>query len=174
MDYWIGKHQQRRFDEKGQWAASGSVSAGLLNKLLDESYFALKHPKSTGRELFNGEWLESKLLLLPEIAPADVQATLLALTAKTIAADLAKVMAAEALYVCGGGAHNAALMEAIRRELPDTEITSTEALGIDPDWVEAIAFAWMARERMEGRAIDTKPFTGAIEPIILGGVYTPR
>jgi anhydro-N-acetylmuramic acid kinase len=174
MDYWIGKHEQRRFDENGQWAASGNVNAGLLDKLLDESYFALKHPKSTGRELFSGDWLENKLSLLPEIAPADVQATLLALTAKTIAADLTKVMAAEALYVCGGGAHNTALMDALRNELPDTDVASTAALGIHPDWVEAIAFAWMARERMEGRAIDTKEFTGAKEPVMLGGVYTPR
>ncbi len=174
MDYWIGKHQQRRYDENGQWAASGKVNLGLLDKLLDESYFSLSYPKSTGRELFNGEWLETKLELVPAIDPADVQATLLALTAKTIAADLTRLMAAEALYVCGGGAHNGTLMTALRIELPDTEVTSTEALGIDPDWVEAIAFAWMARERMEGRALDTRPFTGAIEPVMLGGVYTPR
>lgn len=174
MDYWIGKHQQRRYDENGQWAASGTVHAGLLDKLLDESYFSLNYPKSTGRELFNGEWLESKLKVLPELAAADVQATLLALTAKTIATDLLKAMTAEALYVCGGGAHNAALMDALRQELPGTDVLSSEVLGINPDWVEAIAFAWMARERMEGRAIDTKPFTGAIEPVMLGGVYKPR
>jgi anhydro-N-acetylmuramic acid kinase len=174
MDYWIGKHQNLRFDEDGQWAASGTVNMGLLARLLDESYFALSSPKSTGRELFNSEWLESRLKLIPEIAAADVQATLLALTAKTIATDLKKAMVAEALYVCGGGAHNAALMGALAAELPDTEVTSSEALGMDPDWVEAIAFAWMARERIEGRAIDTKPFTGAVEPIMLGGVYTAR
>ncbi len=174
MDYWIGKHQQRRFDENGKWAASGKVDEQLLEKLLDESYFSLNYPKSTGRELFNGEWLENKLATAPAIAAEDVQATLLTLTARTIANDLTRLMAAEALYVCGGGAQNAALMTALSAELPNTEVTSTEVLGVHPDWVEAIAFAWMARERMENRAIDTKPFTGAIERVMLGGVYTPR
>lgn len=172
MDYWIGKHQQKRYDENGDWAATGQIEPALLQRFLAEPYLKLAHPKSTGRELFNGNWLETQLKGFGKVSAADVQATLLEFTAATIAADINAAMKPSALYVCGGGAHNSVLMAAIAKKLPSCQVDSTAALGIDPDWVEAVAFAWMARMRVLGRAIDTRAFTGAAKPVILGGVYS--
>lgn len=171
MDYWIGKHQQKRYDENGDWAATGQIVPELLARFLEEPYLKLPHPKSTGRELFNGDWLEMQLSDFDKVSAADVQATLLEFTATTIAADINAAMKPSALYVCGGGAHNAVLMAAIAKKLPNCQVDSTAALGIDPDWVEAVAFAWMARMRILGRAINTSAFTGAARPVTLGGVY---
>lgn len=172
MDYWIGKHQQKRYDENGDWAASGHIEPTLLAHFLTEPYLKLPHPKSTGRELFNGDWLERQLSDFDKVSAADVQATLLEFTATTIAADISLCMKPSALYVCGGGAHNAALMAAVAKKLPNCQVDSTAALGIDPDWVEAVAFAWMARMRILERAINTSAFTGAAGPVTLGGVYS--
>lgn len=172
MDYWIGKHQQKRYDENGDWAATGQSVPALLQRFLAAPYLKLPHPKSTGRELFNGDWLESQLSNFGEVCAADVQATLLEFTATTIAADINAAIKPSALYVCGGGAHNAALMAALAKHLPSCKVDSTQVLGIDPDWVEAVAFAWMARMRILGRPINTSPFTGAARPVILGGVYS--
>lgn len=172
MDYWIGKHQQKSFDKNGDWAASGTVIQPLLKILLDEPYFARAAPKSTGRELFNGPWLEAKLHRHgQEIALADAQATLLRFTIDSIVAEIRKTANPTEVYVCGGGAHNNAFMAGLQARLRDCNVHSTAKLGIDPDWVEAIAFAWMAKQTMEGRAIDTTPFTGAKQPTILGGIY---
>lgn len=172
MDYWIDKHQGKRFDDNGEWAATGTVNAKLLSLLLDEGYFELEHPKSTGRELFNGAWLEKKLSQHSSVPNADVQATLIQLTAITIASQITKLMTPSALYVCGGGAHNSVLMSALKEQLQSASVESTQALGMDPDWVEAIAFAWMAKERIANRTIDTSAFTGASKPVLLGGVYS--
>ncbi|MFT6094749.1 MAG: anhydro-N-acetylmuramic acid kinase [Pseudohongiellaceae bacterium] len=172
MDYWIGKHQQKRYDENGDWAATGQIEPSLLELFMTQPYLKLPNPKSTGRELFNGNWLEIQLSNFGDVSPADVQATLLEFTAATIAADISLTMKPTALYVCGGGAHNTALMASLARKLPYCQVDSTAALGIHPDWVEAVAFAWMARMRILERAIDTSAFTGAARPVILGGVYS--
>lgn len=172
MDYWIGKHQQKRYDENGDWAATGQIDPILLERFLREPYLKLPHPKSTGRELFNGAWLENQLVDFSQVAPVDVQATLLEFTAMTIAGDIDLLIKPSALYICGGGAHNAALMTSLANKLSHCEVDSTAALGIDPDWVEAVAFAWMARQRILNRPIDTSTFTGAAKPVILGGVYS--
>lgn len=172
MDYWIGKHRNQNYDQNGDWAASGQFNLTLLNALLDETYFNKPIPKSTGRELFNGDWLEAKISQCQfEIAPEDVQATLLTLTATSIVSALNSISTPQEIYVCGGGTHNAALMNEITKIASDISVSSTSELGVDPDWVEAIAFAWMARETLAGRAIDTRAFTGASEPVILGGIY---
>jgi anhydro-N-acetylmuramic acid kinase len=172
MDYWIGKNRDQKFDANGDWAGSGAVDQTLLATLLEEPYFALPHPKSTGRELFNGPWLEAKLQLLnDEIDTTDVQATLLKFTVETIANDIKKLCNPKNIFVCGGGVHNGALMEKLQQELPNSQVCSSSVAGIDPDWVEAIAFAWMAKQTIEGNKIDSSAFTGADLPIILGGIY---
>jgi len=172
MDYWINLQQAKPYDESGKWAASGKIDTTLLNLLAQESYFDLAPPKSTGRELFNSEWLNKKLQqLTSQPDPADVQATLLELTATSISNAIEKIMVAQELYVCGGGAHNSTLMRRLAELLPDTKVATTAQLGIDPDWVEAAAFAWLAKQTIEGTAIDTRSITGARRAAILGGIY---
>ncbi len=180
MDYWIGKHKGENFDANGDWAASGEADADLLETLLDEEYFLRPYPKSTGRELFNGPWLEAKLAKFhrefnkesgKELSAEDVQATLLEFTVASIAQDIENILSPDAIFVCGGGAHNKTLMENLQYQFENCKVESTAAVGIDPDWVEAIAFAWMAQQTIEGKLIDTSAFTGATEPVILGGIY---
>jgi anhydro-N-acetylmuramic acid kinase len=171
MDYWIHKHHSQTFDVNGEWARSGKVNSDLLDVLKKETYFDLPHPKSTGRELFNGSWLEKKLPPMPIIPEEDVQATLLAFTVKTIESSIKKVTEAQQIFVCGGGAHNNYLMKCLAEALSEHEVSTTSRLGIDPDWVEATAFAWMASETIAGRRIDTTAFTGAKSSVILGGIY---
>ena len=172
MDYWIGKHQQQRFDKNGEWASSGKADKDLLNCLLNEPYFALSAPKSTGRELFNGPWLERKLGELGKtIDAADVQATLLDCTVAGISNVVGDLFPPQEIYVCGGGAHNSELMNKLAIANPESSVSTTSELGIDADWVEAMAFAWMAKQTIEGIKIDSSAFTGASEPAILGGIY---
>ena len=172
MDYWIGKHQQKNYDKNGDWAASGNIIQPLLKLLLNEPYFSRTTPKSTGRELFNGLWLEEKLQKLGlDLAITDVQATLLRFTIDSIVNGIRKTSQPAEVYVCGGGVHNNAFMNDLQVQLSDCNVLSTAKLGIDPDWVEAIAFAWMAKQTNEGRTIDTTPFTGAAQATVLGGIY---
>lgn len=172
MDYWISKHQGKDFDEEGRWASQGMFNLNLLNALLDEDYFSREIPKSTGRELFNGQWLEAKLSQLGhQIKPEDVQATLMTLTVTTIVSGLSRYCSPQEVYICGGGAHNSALMSELGKVASDYSVLSTAELGIDPDWVEAIAFAWMGKMALEGEKIDTSAFTGASKPVLLGGIY---
>jgi len=174
MDYWVEKHLQQPVDLQGQWAASGEVDEELLALLLEDPYFAAAEPKSTGRETFNGSWLERQLTKLGrKPAPADVQATLLELTAATVAMEIENQLMPDQVYLCGGGAHNSALLRRLQQLLPGSEVTTTDALGIAPDWVEAMTFAWLARQRLSATAQDTPPVTGASRPVILGGVYLP-
>ncbi len=172
MDYWIEKNKQESFDRDGEWAASGQFNLELLNLFLTDEYFTRPPPKSTGREWFNGDWLEERLTLLSKPpAPEDVQATLVTFTASTIVSDLARYSSAQEIYVCGGGVHNGRLMEELGKLASDISVNSTEKLGMNPDWVEAIAFAWMAQQTLAGEAIETGEFTGAGKPVILGGIY---
>lgn len=173
MDYWIEKQQDKTYDKGGAWAATGKVAANLLESLLREPYFQASHPKSTGRELFNGQWLETKLEQLnATVAPADVQATLLELTAITVQAEIGKATTPQEIYICGGGAQNSELMRRLQMLFGnDVQVTDTSSLGVHPDWVEATAFAWMAKQTLEGSPIDTTALTGAEHPVILGGIY---
>ncbi|HEX4242494.1 MAG TPA: anhydro-N-acetylmuramic acid kinase [Steroidobacteraceae bacterium] len=170
LDAWISRHGGREFDEHGAWARSGRSNPALLARLLDEPYFKLPAPKSTGRELFNMGWLERKLEGA-HLAAADVQATLLRLTARTVAAEVARQAPGAAIFACGGGAHNVALLEAIAREAAPSRVASTAELGLDPDYVEATAFAWFAQRTLAGLPSSAPSVTGAAGPRILGGVY---
>ena len=170
LDAWIARHQGASFDKDGTWAASGQVIPGLLQRLLAELFFTLPPPKSTGRDLFNLEWLAKHLT--GKEAPADVQATLLALTGDSIAAAVRRFCTgAEEIYVCGGGAHNAALVSHIQHALPHCRIQKTEVLGIAADWMEAIAFAWLAQQALHLRPGNLPAVTGAKHPCVLGAIY---
>jgi anhydro-N-acetylmuramic acid kinase len=172
-DGWAQRHLGTDFDQAGAWAAQGTVDERLLTALLAEEYFARPAPKSTGRELFNREWLDVRLREHGGQPQAqDVQATLVALTAHTIAAALHHSMPSAArLIACGGGVRNPTLMSALAAALGDIPLQTTADYGIDPDWVEAIAFAWLARETHNGRPGNMPSVTGASRPVVLGGIY---
>lgn len=170
MDAWIAKHQGKNYDKNGAWAASGKVIPALLQKLLAETFFHSTPPKSTGRDLFNLAWLERHLNGM-EIA-ADVQATLLALTGDSIADAIQHhCPGAEEIYLCGGGAHNHSLLTYLRRVLPQHLIQDTEVLGIASDWMEAIAFAWLAQQALHLRHANLPAVTGAKHSCVLGAIY---
>lgn len=172
MDTWIQACKGDSYDKDGAWAASGQVNPLLLMTLLSDAFFAGTGPKSTGREVFNLTWLQQQLATLPHCPEADVQATLLELTARTIVESLKKAQATtEALLVCGGGAHNSALMARIAALLPGTQVGTTAAKGVDPDWVEATAFAWLAHCCLENIPGNRPSVTGAKGPRILGAIY---
>jgi len=171
MDEWCQHHRQQPFDRDGAWAASGTVHAGLLAALLDEPYFARPTPKSTGRDLFNAAWLAQRLSLLAHApGPGDVQATLAELTAVTIARACAAGDCRE-VFVCGGGARNAHLMRRLEALCRPAVVDTTAALGVPPQAVEAVAFAWLARQRMLGLPGNLPAVTGAEGPRVLGAVY---
>ena len=172
MDQWCQRHTGQPYDSNGQWAASASVDQPLLKYLLKEAYFHQLPPKSTGRELFNRQWLDNRLEPFPHLSPAQVQSTLCQLTASTIAHDISQFAPdSQAIYLCGGGAHNQTLTERLRQLLPDHTVSTTEALGIHPDWVEAVAFAWLARQTLLGLPGNQPEVTGAAGPRILGAIY---
>jgi anhydro-N-acetylmuramic acid kinase len=170
LDAWIALHQGKDFDAAGAWAASGQIDGTLLRELLDEPYLRLAPPKSTGRELFNLDWLHNKLGLFSR-QPRDVQATLQQFTASTLAAAVRQYAPGASLYVCGGGAHNVGLLNAIAALIAPCRVASTSALGLDPDYVEAVAFAWFAKRTLEGLTSSAGSVTGARGARILGGVY---
>jgi anhydro-N-acetylmuramic acid kinase len=170
LDAWIAEHLGLDFDEDGRWANTGRCDATLLKQLLDEPYLSLPPPKSTGRELFNMPWLRPKLGLFAR-RPQDVQATLLEFTAASVAAAVRQFAPGAALYACGGGAHNQALLSAIGRLVAPNPVSSTAVLGLDPDYVEAVAFAWFAQRTLAGMTSSAGSVTGARGARILGGVY---
>ena len=172
MDTWIRLATDKDFDKNGDWARSGHCQPELLQDLLDHAYFEQPPPKSTGRELFNIAWLRQQAhTRLKTLPPEHVQATLVELTVQSISAGLSPV---DELYVCGGGAHNSFLMERLSNQLADTRVATTEVLGLAPDWVEATAFAWLAKQTLEGCAGNLHTATGARHPVVLGGIYPGR
>jgi anhydro-N-acetylmuramic acid kinase len=170
LDAWISLHQGRDFDADGAWAATGKVDETLLQLLLDEPYLRLPPPKSTGRELFNLPWLQNKLGLFAR-EPRDVQATLQQYTAVTVAAAVRQFAPGAAIYVCGGGARNLGLLASLADLCAPNRVASTTVLGLDADYVEAIAFAWFAKRTLEGLTSSAGSVTGAKGARILGGVY---
>lgn len=173
LDGWVNRHLDRRYDRAGAWAASGKVVNELLAKLLADPYFERPPPKSTGREYFNLAWLDRVLhkhgVSLP---PDDVQATLTRLTADSIVQAIhTHIPAADEIYICGGGVHNALLMTQLRAQLDPVPVFTTEVLGIPPDWVEAAAFAWLAYRTLHGKAGNLPSATGAKREVILGGIW---
>ena len=175
LDDWYRRHHEDRFDNCGRWADSGTVDPDWLQQLMRDPYFVRPPPKSTGIEYFSPRWLDERLPGWAESRPADVQATLAELTARTItAAAIGQDAPTPAvLFVCGGGVHNDDLRRRIRCRLPKTSVTSTASVDMDPDFVEAILFAWLARMRLAGMPIQTGPITGASEPVFAGTIFEP-
>lgn len=170
LDYWIGRHRGQNYDARGDWSRSGTIAEPLLAQMLADPYFAKLPPKSTGRDDFNPAWLER--FDLERYDPADVQATLTELTARTIAEQIALHHAdTSRLFVCGGGAHNVDLLERLRRCLRSAQVETTSELGLAPDWVEAAAFAWLARCALRGEPASLPSVTGARGPRVLGAIY---
>ena len=177
MDEWAQIHLDTSFDTDGAWAGTGQVSQALLDVLLSDRYVQAKPPKSTGREYFNTALLEHALETCGGVRPepVDVQATLLMFTAQSIANDIERLDAsAEApVYVCGGGARNTALMDKLSDALAPRLVTTTARLGLDPDFIEAAAFAWLAYQRVGGRPVTLATRVPAT-PMLLGAIYDPR
>lgn len=170
LDAWISERRRKRYDARGAWAASGSVIPRLLGRLLEHPFFRRRPPKSTGREEFELAWV--KRALTRRERAVDVQATLLELTATTIVqAVRTHCRKAGEIYLCGGGAQNWALFERLAALLPDRLITTTAALGIDPMHVEALAFAWLARQALKEKPGNLPSVTGAKGPRVLGAIY---
>ncbi|KMM74686.1 anhydro-N-acetylmuramic acid kinase [Xanthomonas sp. NCPPB 1128] len=171
LDAWCQRHRGQPYDAGGAFAASGEVDADLLQRLLADPWFALPPPKSTGREQFHLRWLEA-CLDTPAPASAAVQATLLELTAATVAdALLAQQPATRQLLVCGGGVHNPLLLARLQARLPGVQVHSTQAQGLDPDYIEAMGFAWLARQTLAGLPGNLPSVTGARGPRILGAIH---
>jgi len=173
LDLWVREHRGAPYDHNGDWAASGNVVPSVLTALLGHPYFARTGPRSTGKEAFNGVWLDSILQSTPDQRPVDVQATLAELTATSIVAGItAGDVAVDEVYICGGGAHNAWLLQRISQHLgDDTRVASTQELGINPDWVEAITFAWLAQRTIDGLPGNEPCVTGASGTRVLGAVH---
>ncbi|MDE0453765.1 MAG: anhydro-N-acetylmuramic acid kinase [Gammaproteobacteria bacterium] len=171
LDSWARTCRGEAYDENGQWARSGQVNAGLLERLLSDDFFSAPAPKSTGPELFNLHWLERAGI--SDKAPEDVQATLLDLTAASIAGAVRVSCAGAALAVCGGGASNSFLMERLTANCPESSPVTTEAWGVHPDWVEAAGFALLARARLRREPGNEPAVTGASRALPLGGVFLP-
>ncbi|RFA31472.1 anhydro-N-acetylmuramic acid kinase [Alkalilimnicola ehrlichii] len=173
LDRWCLRHQGKPYDPGGTWAAQGTVVPDLLASLLDADYFRMPAPKSTGLEYFNVGFIEAALARLGgRIPPVDVQATLVELTAQTVADAIALASpAATRVLVCGGGAHNRYLMERLAQRLQPVRLETTAAFGLDPDYVEASAFAWLAMKTLHGAAGNEPRVTGANDYRVLGGIF---
>ncbi|MBX3725047.1 MAG: anhydro-N-acetylmuramic acid kinase [Xanthomonadales bacterium] len=170
LDDWARRHTGQPYDRDGALASRGRVDRELLARLLAEPWFALPAPKSTGREVFNPAWLDARLPA--RAAPEDVQATLVALTAQTVAEALRRhAPDTTTVIACGGGVHNPVLMAALARAVAPARLLDSGASGIDPDYVEAIGFAWLARRTLDGLPGNLPSVTGARGPRILGGIY---
>ena len=170
LDLWCSTHRGMAFDAGGAWASSGECNASLLEQFLGEPFFRAAPPKSTGRDLFNQDWLAQ---FKPEThPPADVQATLAELSARSIA-DAIKTHchSAQEVFVCGGGASNGYLLGRLSTHLPSLKVQSTQTLGLHPDWVEAVAFAWLARQTIARQPGNLPEVTGARGARILGAIY---
>lgn len=172
LDAWIHQHHGVHFDQNGAWAASGQPSDALLAHLLADDFFQQRGPKSTGRERFNLLWLEAQLAAFPLLSPNEVQATLLELTARSISNDIQQHLpdAAE-VWVCGGGARNAHLMQRLQAHLPQAQVCATDERGLPADWIEAMAFAWLAHRCLEGLPANCPAVTAAQGLRVLGAIY---
>lgn len=171
LDAWAERELGRPLDAGGRWASQARFDPNLLETFWTDPYFHRPAPKSTGREHFNLGWLQARLDR--PIAPAVVQATLTELTARSIAHGILHTagVTPERVMVCGGGRHNHLLMERLAAALPNSEIGTTDALGLDGDWVEAAAFAWLAKQRLDMLPGNLPAVTGAAGPRILGAIY---
>jgi anhydro-N-acetylmuramic acid kinase len=172
IDAWARKQLGQPFDHSGNWAAGGKINALWLHRLRADPFFGKPPPKSTGPEYFNLQWVDSVCTGLPPLEKKDMQATLTALTAETVC-QAVKEHAPQCgrLIVCGGGVHNREMMRQLEEGLEGISVEDTNAYGIDPDYVEAAAFAWLAKQALENNPVSLPSVTGAARPVILGGIY---
>lgn len=174
MNEWAERWLGRPYDADGAYAASGRCHEPLLAALLADPYFALPPPKSTGRGYFHLPWIGQRYPDLQRLAPADVQATLAELTARSVANDILRhAPGTRRVLGCGGGVHNTHLMNRLRAALPGMTVQPTDDYGLKADWVEATAFAWLALRALEGLPGNLPGVTGASRPAVLGGIYKP-
>lgn len=172
MDNWISEQHGHDFDDAGAWAAEGRVVDTLLSEFLDDAYFARPPPKSTGFEYFNLDWL--RRFAVDRYRPVDVQSTLCELTAQTISAAILECAhKTDDVFVCGGGVHNSELMRRLDSSLENVAFHSTSAAGLDPDWIEAVAFAWLAMRTLNGQTGNLPSVTGASHKVVLGAIHSP-
>ncbi len=173
LDTWCQIHTQHTYDESGNWAKQGLINDELLACCKQDSYFSQPIPKSTGREHFNLEWLNQQIENVGKtITPIDIQATLSQLTVDTIASDIKRFSNdLDEVYVCGGGAYNADLIYRLTTALNPVKVISTNALGMAPEWVEATAFAWLAKQAINNKTVNLSDVTGAHKDTLLGAIY---
>ena len=173
LDAWCAKHTGQSFDDRGSWGATGEVCQKLLNQLMGHPFIAQVAPKSTGREMFNLAWLETQLSDF-NLKPQDIQATLVSFTAQSLAAAINKLNEpVDEVYICGGGVFNDQLMAQLQIALGPRALHSTEKLGLDPTWVEACAFGWLAHQYINNQPGNLPSVTGASREAVLGALYRP-
>ena len=172
INHWIQQQQNKNYDDAGNWASTGKSNDDFVEHLLDDDYFKLAPPKSTGTEYFNPTWLTKKLSEFPFLSAEDVQASLTIFTALSIS-DAINTCSdnIDEMIVCGGGVHNKFLLQQLQKGLPNIEINSSAKYNLDPDYIEASAFAWLAKQTMEHKAGNLLDVTGAKRAVVLGGVY---
>ena len=169
LDMWIKQTEEKSYDKDGDFARSGRVDEALLENMLNDSYFKKPAPKSTGREYFNENWLANFLPIFKSIKDEDIQRTLLELTARTISNDLEEYSITK-LIVCGGGSKNRFLMQRLS-ELCECEVSVSDNFGVSSDFLESMAFAWLAKKRIHHEIVELSSVTGARKNSVLGGVY---
>ncbi|MFT6624834.1 MAG: anhydro-N-acetylmuramic acid kinase [Cycloclasticus sp.] len=170
MDQWCQLHFAKSYDKSGELSKAGSINKLLLNSLLSDQYFQLTYPKSTGPEYFNLSWLSTHLDKYPS-SIQDTLSTLCELTAACIAESLARLPSIDKALICGGGVHNEFLLQRLKARLSCT-VETTGAYGVEPDWVEAMAFAWLAKQTLEGKPGNVPSVTGAKNAVVLGAIYS--
>lgn len=171
LDAFAKKYLNKAFDDNGDWARQGKINQQLLNALLQDPYFKQAPPKSTGFEYFNIDWLAK---FINDEKPVDIQATLTELTAITISDSVKHyVDNCQGIYICGGGVHNDFLIKRIKTHCQTIPVSSTASIGVDPNWLEAIAFAWFAKRTLAKQTSSLPDITGASRAAILGGIYLP-
>jgi len=170
LDAWTRQHRDSPYDESGQWAASGNCDESMLEGMLADPYFNKAPPKSTGFEYFNEDWLRSHVPA--DLDAADVQSTLCELTAASVSGAISRFAAdTREVLVCGGGVHNIELMNRLGARLPQQRLASTAEHGLDPDWVEACAFAWLAMRTLNNEVGNAPGVTGASRAAVLGAIH---
>ena len=174
MDCWSRVHDIGNYDDKGSWASSGTINLSLLETMMNEEYFLRDYPKSTGPDYFNHEWIKKNLASLSKkILPEDVQATLLQVTILSLIESINILqLSNENIYLCGGGVHNEFLCNQLKKQ-SKSSIKTTLDLGIDPDYVEAICFGWLAKQRIENKKFNLSEITGSKGEVYLGRIYEP-
>lgn len=172
INHWIQQQQNKNYDDGGGWASSGQSNESFVEHLLNDDYFKLTPPKSTGTEYFNPAWLTKNLSDFPFLSAEDVQASLTTLTALSISDAInAYSDNVDEVIVCGGGVHNKYLLQKLQQSIDGIEINSSAKYDLDPDYIEATAFAWLAKQTMEHKVGNLPEVTGAKQQVVLGGVY---